>query len=140
MTQNGVQELFYDTGNSNIGGFGVVLIPNTKTIFGIVIQAPTGQPWDAMTGLTTCVSFLPGDATLDNSQPVTDSAGNTVGLLQTGSSAELTNTLPARDFLDANNQQTKAGTLSSIYTYADGSGTTVNLCTIRLGIQSNHAQ
>src|SRR5438067_998594 len=35
MTQNGVQELFYDTGNSNIGGFGVVLIPNTKTIFGI---------------------------------------------------------------------------------------------------------
>jgi hypothetical protein len=135
-TANGTHYLQYDTGNSNIGQFDVILIPNTTIIFGIAISAPTGQPWDSATALEVCVNYLPGDAKLDQPQNVTNSAGNIVGLLQSGFSAELANTLPAGVFLDANNNQAKAGTFSTIYSYADGTGTTVNLCTIRLGLQS----
>jgi hypothetical protein len=135
-TADGTHYLQYDTGNNNIGQLDVILIPNTTIIFGIAIGAPIGQPWDSATAAEVCVSYLPGDAKLDQPQNVTDRAGNVVGLLQSGFSSELANTLPAGVFLDANNNQAKAGTFSTIYTYADGTGTTVNTCSIRLGLQS----
>ena len=140
QTQNGAQELDYATGDATIGQFGIVLWPDTRTVYGLVIAAPTGQPWDAITAIPLCINYLPGDVTLDQPKNITDTAGNVVGLFQSGYSTELANTLNPAYFNDAiGNNLVKPGTFSIRYTYTDSSGTASNLCTIRLGMQSTSA-
>ncbi len=138
--QNGTQEILYYTGNSDIGGFGLVLLPGTITVYGIVIVAPTGQSWDATTATTVCISYLPSDSKLDQPQDVTDSTGSVVGVLEDGYSAELANSLSPAYFNDGNSSSlVKPGTFSIKFTYVNGSDNTATACAIRLGIQSTSA-
>ena len=139
-TSNGSPVLMFNTGDNNIGQFGIVLVPGTHTVFGVVIGPPSTSSWDAITANTTCINYVPDDSKLDPPKNVTDSSGNNVGLYQSGYSAELANSLSSSLFLDAaGNNPVKAGTFSIKYNYSDSSGTQANLCTIRLGEQSTSA-
>jgi hypothetical protein len=136
-TYGGSPGLFYNPPDSQIGQFAVILVPGTRTIFGIVITAPTDQSWDASTAIAECVAYLPQDSTLNHHQDIKDSSGNVTGLYQSGYSAALANSLSPNFFIDASGDKVvKSGTFSTKYSYADSTSTSANECTIRLGEQS----
>lgn len=134
MTLNGAPALMYDTGNSNVGQLGIVLIPNTHVVFGLVVTSPTGQVWDAPTAVTICSNYLPNDTKLNKPQLIKKKSS--AEAYQSGYSAELAHTLNPGLFLAVNGKNlVKPGTLSVIFDYAARTGNTVNICLIQLGEQ-----
>lgn len=121
-------------GGGPIGSITIELDSSKSYVVGVVISAPQNAPFDASNLQPVTLHFMPGDASFDTAQTITNGSNQDVAIFQLGHSRLLASTIPDSAFNDYQGQPVLAGTFSTEVYLIDGtSGKLAYACSLRLG-------